>query len=61
MKTNEELEIEYKQFCAKVAKASKDFVDAYNELSVQNQQRFKQNMKNVLPVALIDLYRKLNS
>ena len=60
MKSFENLEREYAQFKVKAAKASKDLYDALNELSLENQQRFKNDILNVLPVGLINFINSLN-
>ena len=61
MKSFENLEREYAQFKVKAAKASKDLYDALNELSLENQQRFKNDILNVLPVGLINFINSLNN
>ena len=61
MKNFEDLEREYNQFKVKAAKASKDLYDALNELSPENQQRFKNEILNVLPVGLINFINSLNN
>lgn len=61
MKSFEDLEREYAQFKVKAAKASKDLYDALNELSLENQQRFKNDILNVLPVGLINFINSLNN
>ena len=61
MKSYEDLEREYAQFKVKAAKASKDLYDAVNELSLENQQRFKNEILTVLPVGLINFINSLNN
>ena len=61
MKSFEDLEREYVQFKVKAAKASKDLNDALNELSPENQQRFKNEILIVLPVGLINFINSLNN
>lgn len=61
MKSFEDLEREYAQFKVKAVKASKDLYDALNELSPENQQRFKIEILNVLPVGLINFINSLNN
>ena len=61
MKSFEDLEREYAQFKVKAAKASKDLYDALNELSTENQQRFKNEILNVLSVGLINFINSLNN
>ena len=61
MKSYEELEKEYAEFQVKAAKAGKDLHDAVNELSPENQQRFKNEILTVLPVGLINFINSLNN
>ena len=61
MKSYEDLEREYAQFKVKASKASKDLYDALKELSPENQQRFKNEILNVLPVGLINFINSLNN
>ena len=60
MKSLEELAKEYQEFIVKVSKASKDFSDAVNSLSPQNLERFKREMRIVLPAGMISLLQVLN-
>ena len=60
MKSYKELEREYAEFQVKATKAGKDLHDAVNELSPENQQRFKNEILTVLPVGLINFINSLN-
>lgn len=55
-----DLNKEYNLFKAKVIKATKDFSDAINELSPENYKRFKNEIKEVLPTAFVNLLNELN-
>ncbi|MBQ7327726.1 MAG: hypothetical protein IJX00_02030 [Clostridia bacterium] len=61
MSNQEELEKEYFLFKIKIAKINKAFYDAINELSPENLERFKQEMKCNLPQGLIQLMKDLNN
>ena len=43
-----------------VIKASKDFSDAIKELSPENYNRFKKEIKEVLPIVFTNLINELN-
>ena len=60
MNLSEELAQEYQKFLEKIFKASKDFSDAVNGLSPQNLDRFKREMRTVLPAGLVNLFQALN-
>ena len=61
MKSYEELEKEYADFQVKAAKAGKDLHDAVNELSPENQQRFKRDVLSILPAGLISFINSLKN
>lgn len=61
MKTIQELEQEYNEFKVKVLKASNDFVNEINKLSPENQERFKKEMLNILPLGIVDLIKQLTN
>lgn len=60
MKNYVDLNKEYDLFKIKVIKASKDFSDAIKELSPENYNRFKKELKEVLPIAFTNLINELN-
>ena len=60
MKDYVDLNKEYELFKIKVIKASKDFSDAIKELSPDNYIRFKNEIKEVLPIAFTNLINELN-
>lgn len=61
MKSYEELEKEYAEFQVKATKAGKDLHDAVNELSPENQQRFKRDVLSILPAGLISFINSLKN
>ena len=61
MKSYEELEKEYAEFQIKATKAGKDLHDAVNELSPENQQRFKRDVLSILPAGLISFINSLKN
>lgn len=60
MKNYVDLNKEYDLFKFKVIKASKDFSDAIKDLSPENYNRFKKEIKEVLPIAFTNLINELN-
>ena len=61
MKSKEELAKEYRKFVEDVLKASKDFSDAVNGLAPENLERFKCEMRTILPAGIVNLFQILNS
>ena len=61
MKSKEELAKEYQKFVEDVLKASKDFSDAVNSLAPENLERFKREMRAILPAGIVNLFQMLNS
>ena len=61
MKSKEELAKEYQKFVEDVLKASKDFSDAVNSLAPENLERFKHEMRTILPAGIVNLFQMLNS
>ena len=61
MKSKEELAKEYQKFVEDVLKASKDFSDAVNSLAPENHERFKREMRTILPAGIVNLFQMLNS
>ena len=59
--TNEELEQEYQKFQLDFNKACKDMSDAISKLSPANLERFKSNVRQILPIGLKNLIEELNS
>ena len=59
--TNEELEQEYQKFQLDFNKACKDMSDAISKLSPANLERFKSNVRQILPIGLKNLIEELYS
>ena len=57
--TNEELEREYQKFQFDFSKACKDMSDAINKLSPMNLERFKCEVRKMLPIGLRNLINEL--
>lgn len=55
MKNTAELESEYKKFILKFTKSAKDFNDDIAKLSPENQQRFMQELKNLVRLNIPNL------
>ena len=60
MINQKDLEKEYKEFVIKITKLSKEFTDAIDSLSPENLQKFKSEMKSILPIGLTNLIQLLN-